>query len=127
MKISQKQIDAILKLPGQKRYEHFIKVVADWEEAWGLYQGGWALAGTENGRRVFPLWPARVYAEVCSAQEWIGYEPRSIPLDELIDELLPNLEEDGILPAVFYTPKDFGVTPTIDQLSSDLKRELEKY
>ncbi|MGR9116092.1 MAG: hypothetical protein ACU85E_10020 [Gammaproteobacteria bacterium] len=40
MKINQKKIDAILALSGAKRYEHFIKVITDWEEVWGLYHDG---------------------------------------------------------------------------------------
>ena len=50
MKINQKQIDAVLKLSGAERYQHFVKKIADWEEVWGLYQDGWALLETENNK-----------------------------------------------------------------------------
>lgn len=36
MKISQKQIDAVIALEGAKRYKHFIKVIADTQQVWGL-------------------------------------------------------------------------------------------
>ncbi|MCB1880506.1 MAG: DUF2750 domain-containing protein [Gammaproteobacteria bacterium] len=127
MKINRKQIEAVTALPGQKRYEHFVKVVADWEEVWGLYQDGWALAATDDGQQVFLLWPAKEYAQLCASNEWTGYEPESFSLDDLMGELLPNLKNDGILPGVFYTPTDNGVTPTVDQLLSDLNEELENY
>lgn len=42
-------------------------------------------------------------------------------------ELLPNLKDDGVLPGIFYTPSDNGVTPTVDQLLADLNEELENY
>jgi len=127
MKINQKQIESVIALPGEKRYEHFIKLVADWEEVWGLYQDGWALAETDDGQKVFPTWPAREYAELCANREWAGYKPASFSLDDFIEELLPNLKRDGVLPGVFYTPSDKGVTPTVDKVLADLSRELENY
>lgn len=127
MNINQKQIDAVTALTGQKRYEHFIKTVVDWEEVWGLYQDGWALAATDDEKPVFPLWPAKEYAQLCAQKEWQGYVPESFDLDDFINELLPNLREDGVLPGIFYTPSDNGVTPRVDQILADLNSELEKY
>ncbi len=127
MKINQKQIEAVTSLVGQKRYEHFVKVVADWEEVWGLYQDGWALAATDDGQQVFPLWPAKEYAELCANKEWKGYEPKSFSLDDFMGELLPNLKSDSVLPGIFYTPSDNGLTPEVDQLLADLNEELENY
>ena len=46
MKITNKQIEAVLKLDGPKRYSYFIKVAADQRSIWGLYDEGWALAAT---------------------------------------------------------------------------------
>ncbi len=127
MKINPKQIESIIALPGPKRYEHFVKVVADREEVWGLYQDGWALAATDDGQEVFPLWPAKEYAQLCTAKEWKGYEPKSFSLEDFMNELLPNLKNDGVLPGIFYTHSDKGVTLKVDQLLADLNEELENY
>jgi hypothetical protein len=127
MKINKKQIEAVITLPGQKRYNSFIKIVADWEEVWGLYQNGWALAATDDGKQVFPVWPAKEYAQLCTDKEWASYYPQSFSLEDFMGELLPNLKNDGVLPGVFYTPSDNGVTPTVDQLLADLNKELENY
>ena len=127
MKISQEQLEAVVALPGPKRYAHFVKVVADWEEVWGLYNGGWALAATDEGRPVFPLWPAKEYALLCVAKDWTDYEPEPFPLEEFMNELLPKLRDDMVLPGIFYTPSDNAVTPTVDQLLADLNEELEDY
>ncbi len=124
---SKKKIEAIVALPGQKRYSHFIKTIADREEVWGLYLDGWALAVTGDGDEVFPMWPAKEFADICARNEWINYEATHFSLDELMDELLPNLKNDNVLPGVFYTPEEKGVTPSVDQLLSDLKEELEAY
>lgn len=127
MGISKKQIDAITSLPGEKRFEHFIKVVVDGEQAWSLYQDGWALASNDEGVVVFPLWPAKEYARLCAENEWSGYEARAIPLDDLMGVLLPKLKGDKVLPGVFFTPSSKGVTPSIDELMAALEEELENY
>ncbi|MGY4302880.1 hypothetical protein ACVIJ6_000123 [Bradyrhizobium sp. USDA 4369] len=127
MKVSPKQMEAVLALPGIKRFEHFIKVIADWQEVWGLYQDGWALAAADDGTTVFPLWPAKEYAQVCAANEWTGYEPRSISLSDFTEVLLPKLKLDGVLPGVFFTPTSKGVTPSVDELKSALEAELQNY
>jgi hypothetical protein len=127
MKVNPKQVEAVLALPGNRRFEHFIKVIADWQEVWGLYQDGWALAAADDGTTVFPLWPAKEYAQVCAAKEWSGYQPRSISLSEFMEVLLPKLKLDGVLPGVFFTPTSKGVTPSVDDLKIALDAELQKY
>ena len=127
MKVNPKQMEAVLALSGAKRFEHFIKVIADWQEVWGLYQDGWALAVADDGTTAFPLWPAKEYAQVCAANEWQGYEPRSINLRDFMEVLLPKLKLDGVLPGVFFTPSSKGVTPSVDELKSALEAELQNY
>jgi len=125
--MNQKQIDAVLALQPEQRYEHFVKMIADWQEVWGLYSDAWALAATDTGATVFPMWPAKEYAALCADGEWRGYVPESFSLDDLLNELLPKLKEDGVIPGIFYTPSNKGITPAIDRLVSDLREELENY
>jgi hypothetical protein len=127
MKVNPRQMEAVLALPGVKRFEHFIKVIADWQEVWGLYDNGWALAAADDGTTVFPLWPAKEYAQVCAVNEWTGYEPRSISLSDFTEGLLPKLKLDGVLPGVFFTPTSRGVTPSVDELKLALDAELQNY
>jgi hypothetical protein len=127
MSVSQKQIDALLSLSGEDRYRHFIKVVVDAEEAWGLYHNGWAMACTDDNDPVFLFWPAEEYANLCAVDEWKGYQPRPIPLEYILESLLPNLRLEGSLPGVFYTPSGNGVTPSIEQLEGSLREEMSRY
>lgn len=126
MVITQKQIEAVVALPGPQRYSHFIKVAADQRRVWGLYREGWALAGTDDGRPVFPLWPAREYAALCANGAWASYEAREIDLEELFDGLLPSLRAKQTAVGVFYTPRDQGVLPELDQFEQDLRTELSR-
>lgn len=126
MNLSPQQIAAVLALDGPARYKHFIKQVADHQQVWGLYSDGWATGATSSGEVILPFWPAAEYATLCAVDEWAGYEPRSLTVEEFYD-LLDNLEDDDVLPAVFYTPADKGVVPSHDQLRDDLLEELENY
>ena len=47
-----------------------------------------------------------------------------MPLDELLDDLLPLLEEDGIRVAVFPSPQGEGVLVDPGELGRDLRAEL---
>jgi len=127
MSLSNEQILNILKLAGPDRYKHFIKRVADYEEVWGLNNNGWAMAATSDGIEVFPVWPAKEYAELCAQGDWVDYNPKEISLSEFMGEILPELKEKGIGICVFYTPSDKGVIPEISQLLNDLEVELENY
>lgn len=126
MKINPKQMEAVLALPGPKRYSHFIKIAADQRKVWGLYADGWALAATNEGKEAFPLWSAEEYASRCKTGAWAEYETREIDLDRLFEELIPKFEATGTLVAVFPTPSDKGVIPTLGQLEADLREELSR-
>jgi hypothetical protein len=124
MPIDTKQIQAVVMLPGPQRYEYFVKRVAETGVVWSLFRQGWALAKKADGALVFPLWPDSEFAKLCADYEWTGYEPQSFGLTELVDELLPQLEQDGIATGVFYTPGARDVMPSAGLLRRDLHDEL---
>lgn len=126
MRLSDEQKKAVLSLPGQERYKHFVKQVADSQQVWGLYAHGWALAETTDGKEVLPFWPAKEYAKLCAVDEWQEYAVKRIALGEFF-ALLAQLETDQVLPGVFYTPQDKGVTPSARELVEALKEELAQY
>jgi hypothetical protein len=125
--MNPKQIEAVLKLSAPKRYDHFIKVVADRQQAWSLFADGWALASTTEGKLVFPLWPEREYAEIAAVDDWAGYQPREIDMEDILVGLLPSLCERETIIAVFPTPDDKGVLPEIATFEADLRNELAKF
>ncbi len=127
MKVSAKQIEAVFKLPAPKRYSHFIKTVANWGEVWGLYDDGWSLSETDDGQKIFPLWPAKEYAERCAEGDWATCEAKSIDLDDFLNGLLPALKESGVEPGVFFTPDQGSVIAGIDLIREDLETELSKF
>ena len=115
---------AVISLPKQLRYEHFVRRVAATHEVWGLYRDGWAIGKTDDGALVFPMWPSAELAQQCAVLEWTGYAPLAFALDELLGELLGQLESDGILPGITYTPDEYGLTPSHGQLRADVQARL---
>ena len=127
-KTSTQEMQAVLSLPGPQRYEYFVKQVADWEQAWGLFRDGWALAATNSeGRQVFPVWPSREYAKACAEGIWEGFEPAPISLEDMIEELLPKLQREGTPVGVFYRPDGKGVIRQPAELADDLRTESNRY
>jgi len=126
MLLNSKEIEAVSKLPASKRYEYFIKKVADFEEVWGLFDDGWAISEDEEGNPLIPFWPKKEFAHLCAVDEWKNYKPEKIELEEFMREWLPGMKKDGIKPSIFWNNVD-SVVPDIDRLISDLEEELKKY
>lgn len=124
---SPREIEAVLRLDGPARYQHFVKRAADAERVWGLWKNGWASMADSEGRPVFPLWPAKEYAALCASGDWEGYVADEIPLQDLLDDLLPRLAAQEARPGVFPVPSGKGVTPSAGELIDALRLELERY
>jgi Protein of unknown function (DUF2750) len=124
---SEREMEAVLRLDGPQRFSHFVKRVADAQTAWGLWNDGWALMTSSNGTQVFPLWPASEYAELHRSAGWANYEVKMISLADLLDDLIPKLSANRILPGIFPTPTGKGVTPSPEELATALREELENY
>jgi hypothetical protein len=126
MKVTQKEIEAVLKLPGEKRYQYFIKRVADANKLWGLWNDGWAMGITNDGQKTIPFWPAAEYAELCRKDDWQMYTSKSLDLHEFMDRFLPGLVRDGVRVSIFDTPLESSVLINDDELLDDLREELSK-
>ena len=127
LQLTEKEIEIRVAQSAHDRYVYFLEVVADWEVVWGLYDDGWAMAGNDDGEIIFPMWPAKEFAELCAIDGWAGFEPKSIPLDEVMEVALPRLQEEGIVLGLFLRPSREGGTRTVEQLLNDLNIELLKY
>lgn len=126
MPLDANQVKAVVTLPAGQRYAYFIERVVQTREVWALYRNGWALATKDDGTLVFAMWPEREFAQLCAEFEWEGYEPQVFGLDELLGELLPQLQQDGLVPGIFRTPGSKGTMPTPGLLRVDLQDELRR-
>ncbi len=121
-----KEVEAVTNLPASKRYEYFIKKVADFQKVWGLFQNGWATSEVDNGKIAVPFWPKEEFALECAKGEWAGYHPESINLEDFLNKWLIGMKTDGYKISVFPTNTK-AVIVEIDILLNDLTCELEKY
>ena len=116
----------VLALPPKERYSYFVQLLVDEEEAWGLRNDeGWVLGSDPERGDMLPLWPCSAFAEACARGPWDDAKPAEIPLDDLLEELLPLLEEDRITVAVFPTPEGDSVLISPEELGRDLREEIE--
>jgi len=125
--MNNKEFEVVKGLPASKRYEYFIKKVADSTEVWGLSNTTWATAQVDGGGTVIPFWPKQEFAKACATDEWEKYSPKSIDLKDFLEKWLPGMLRDGYRPAIFYNANDRGVVVDIERLKNDLSEELEKY
>lgn len=127
--IGEEELGTVRAMSARERYGYFLQLAVDWEEAWGLRSpDGWVLSsGLSDGETndAFPLWPHPLFAGACAHGDWEGAAPESIPLDELLEDLLPLLEEDGIQLAVFPTPEGDGFLSSPGELRRDLQAEID--
>jgi len=118
--MSDARLEGVLELSPSRRHAWFLQRAREAGEVWGLYLEGWALAVDEEGRDVLPLWATPETARLCATRMWAGYEPQRIALEELVDELLPQLAQEGIGVGVFFTPGGQGWPVAAAELRTQL-------
>jgi hypothetical protein len=125
-KINAKEISSVLALPAPRRFEYFVKRVADWREVWSLRnEDGWVLASDDSGCELVPVWPHSEYARACANNEWIGTEPYAIDLGAWLDKWTPGMVRDGRKVAVFPSPASKGVVVGPEHLADSIEDELD--
>ncbi len=127
-KPTEKEVSSVLKLCANDRYLYWIKRVADGNLVWSLWNdGGWALAANEEGNYMIPVWPHAMYAAICASDEWSGYEPKSISIDDWLQRWIPGIQRDKRMIAVFPTLDHKGIAVSPSRVADDLRTELQKY
>lgn len=121
-KMNEKDIELLVKSPAQKRYDYFVKKVVEEQKVWLLFGDSWAVSSTVDGNLVLPLWPDKEFAELCINEDWSEHKAVAVELDEVVENLLPQLKEKGILPGVFFTLDDGSVDVDCDELALELNK-----
>lgn len=130
--MSQLRPDEIAKLfkkPGEKRYDYFVKTVADTEEVFGLAdEDDWALIGDEElDGDIIPLFPHAELAERFRVEnDFEEYAIAIVDVNELL-QWLDEMEEEGMKVCVFPNLEISGAVIAPQHLKTDIMEELEKY
>ena len=126
--MNDNEFEAVLALDNVARFDHFVKRVADWQQAWGTRNAdGWLVPAAPEGFEYFPIWPHPDYAQRITDAHFPGCSATEITLEELMDDWLPMLEKEGVKVAVFPGRDwSFWCMEPAD-LSEALQNELARY
>ena len=126
---SSPEFKAMIKRSARDRYIYSVKRIADWEEAWSLkLNDGFVTTSDKEGNLSMPIWPFKEYAMKCIEDEWENCQTQKIHLDTLLDEILPNLSEEGTHVVVFKVPEDPDVVRvSADDFKNNLLYECSQY
>ena len=112
-------------MSGVDRYRYTIRKICDFELLWGLFNDGWASAQHEASIAI-PFWPEAEFATLCAHDEWSGYQPKSIKLDEFMLKWISGMSKDLRVVAIFPTQVQMAVYVSPETMLHDLKVELSQ-
>ncbi|WP_336960149.1 DUF2750 domain-containing protein [Chryseobacterium contaminans] len=126
--MNQKEIDSIIALEPSERYKYFIKKVADAELFFTLIDnsGNYVLSELEE-QKLFPMWSSTEYAEHCKINGWEQHIVKKLDLDDLENEVIDFIADEGCLVNVFPVYDNTGFVVSLTEFSRDLGAELSKY
>lgn len=126
--MTPQQFKNVMAMPAQKRYEHFIAKVSDWEEVWSLKnEEGFVTYGDDEGNVGIPFWPHSEYAKSSARDAWADCVPSKIDLQNYLTKWLPGMKGDGLLAVVFPTHLDSGIMLDPDLLCDNINQECDQY
>ena len=65
--MNEKQFESVQSLDSNDRFQHFVSIVADWEQLWTVKSDeGWLVPVAPEGFEYFPVWPHPEYAQKLS-------------------------------------------------------------
>ncbi len=124
--ISGKEFESVSALAPMKRFQHFVKRVADWEEVWSLKNDdGWILLATSQGQEVVPLWPHPDYAQTFATEQWADCVPAAIGLTTFLEQWISGITRDGRWISVFATPSSSGIVLEAEAFRRAINAHIE--
>lgn len=129
MKLTGKEISALLAQSAEMRYDYSIKRIADADCLWTVISndGSYCLIA-DNGYQMFPIWPFREYAEIYLDKKTIGFDVIPMDLNKFENEMIDIICGNNLPLAVFpISDDDIGKIVVLDTFVKDLSVELENY
>lgn len=129
MKLTDKEISALLDKSAEVRYKYSIKRVADADCLWTIFSSdGCYCLIANNGYQMFPIWPFKEYAEIYLGGKTVGFDVVSIDLNKFESEMIDIICGNNFPLAVFpISDDDTGKIVNLDTFVLDLSIELENY
>lgn len=121
--MSNEQLQSILEMDGEERYDYFLSAVIEERELWILVNADnhfLKLVSEDDGLEYVPVWPNEAFA-LAYAEGAGDLSPKNISLPEFFRKWVPGLTGDGL---------EVGVFPGLDRTlwitgPSELKDDLQ--
>jgi hypothetical protein len=125
--MNSKEIENILKLDPLKRYQYFIKKIADFEELWTIVDedGNYALSDIDD-YTLISFWSAEEFVTSNLNEGWQNCKPVKLTLDDLEDDLFEIIESENYLINIFPIDGKSGFVVNYNEFRRDLDEELDK-
>ncbi|WP_223560445.1 DUF2750 domain-containing protein [Chryseobacterium lathyri] len=125
--MNSKEIENVLKLEPFKRYEYFIKKVADFEQLWTIVDedGDYAISEVDEFSLI-TFWPAEEFVSLDLQEDWEDCTPLKLTLDDLRDNIFDVINSENYLINVFPVNGTSGFVVNLEEFSRDLNEELNK-
>ena len=122
--MSNNDLQQILELDGEERYDYFLDAVIEERDIWILVNADnqfLKMVAEEDGVAYLPVWPGSEFAEEYAAGT-DGLSPKAISLPDFFRKWVPGLTRDGI---------EVGVFPGADEelwitAPEELKKDLQE-
>ena len=131
MKLTDKEINAMVAQPLDVRYEYSLKRIADNDSLWCLSSGeDRYMFIQEKGVKLFPIWPFKEYANKYLLT--LGFEKDyrcvEIGIEKFSNEFVDYLCDNAIHVCLFpISHIDCGKIVSVNTFAEDLSVELENY
>lgn len=123
-----KEIESVSNLEPYKRYQYFIKKIADFEELWTIIDenGDYALSDIDD-KVLISFWSAKEYIASNLSEGWKNCKAKKLTLDDLEDEIFDLIASENLLINVFPINGKSGFVVDLDEFARDLSDELKNY
>lgn len=126
--LNKKEVDAIINLDANKRYEYSIKRIADFETVWVLSdKDGFRTYTDGTGNIIFPIWPFKEFALLCCENEYADCHPEELQLSEFMEDCISDFKKSGYKLSILPLPSGKGAVVEIDVFTEVMNKELDKY
>ena len=124
-KLMPGEYEETLDLGPWERYAYFLERVAEWRVLWTLRAADTlAVGGPEQGPHEVAVWPHPRFARAAAAEEWEGYEPDAVTLEDWRNDWAARLVDAAIDEAIaFRVPGRESVVVSLGRLRQELARQ----
>ncbi len=127
--MNKEQLDSILGLSCEERYDYFLSQVGEEKEIWILVNSEnqfLKISADDDGFEYLPIWPQSEFAiNYCKNSK--DLVPKSISLPEFLEKWVTGLKKDGLEVGVFPGSDTNLWVMEPSELKNDLQDELSNF